>query len=130
MALTRFFVDDSPVLADLHCLTAVTLIGCDELDAAVPVPVVVPADKRRHPLTGLVLAGEWLTRVIRSVLTAPRDFVYTVLNRDSEYGLSLLTRGLENDLSTPSSSRRLSSVAARMALPLSAGGSAAASGPY
>ena len=32
----------------------------------------------------------------------------------------MLTLGLEKDLSTPSSSRRLSSVAARMALPLSA----------
>jgi uncharacterized protein YqfA (UPF0365 family) len=34
--------------------------------------------------------------------------------------MSLLTLGRENDLSTPSSSRRLSSVAARMALPLTA----------
>ena len=99
--------------ADLHGLTAVTLLRRYELDTAVAVLVVVPVDKRRHPLTGLVFAGERLTRLIRSIPTATLDCVYTVLNRDSEYGLSLLTRGLENDLSTPSSSRRLSSVAAR-----------------
>jgi hypothetical protein len=36
-----------------------------------------------------------------------------VRNSDSEKGLSLLTLGLEKDLSTPSSSSRLSRVAAR-----------------
>ncbi len=45
---------------------------------------------------------------------------FAVLNRESENGLSLLTRGLENDRSTSSSSSRLYSVAARMALSLSA----------
>ncbi len=29
----------------LHSLTAASLVGCDALDAALPVPVVVPADK-------------------------------------------------------------------------------------
>ena len=71
MALTRFYVDDSPVLADVHSLTVVTLVGCDELDAAVSVPVVVPADKRRHPLTGLFFGGKWLARVIRPILHRP-----------------------------------------------------------
>jgi hypothetical protein len=61
-----------------------TLLRRYELDAAVTVPVVVPVDKRHHPLTGLALAGERLTRVIRPILPAPRDFVYTFLNRDSE----------------------------------------------
>ena len=56
--------------------------------------------------------------VIKPILSAPRDFVYSVLNRDSEYVLSLGTRGLEKDLSTLSSSSQLSRVAARMALPL------------
>ena len=97
-----------------------SLLGRDELHPAVAVLVVVPVDKRRHPLTGLVLAVERLTRVIRSLPTAPRVCFYTVLNSASEYGLSLLTRGRENDLRTPSSFRRLSSVAACMALPLSA----------
>ena len=45
MALARFFVDPSLVMADLHSLTAASLVGCDELDAALPVPVVVLADK-------------------------------------------------------------------------------------
>ena len=54
--------------ADLYGLTEVTLLGSYELDAAVAVPMVVPVDKRRHPLAGLVLAGERLTWVIRPVL--------------------------------------------------------------
>ncbi len=42
-------VDDSTVPVELHGLTAVALLGRDELDAAVAVPVVVPVDERRHP---------------------------------------------------------------------------------
>jgi len=75
--------------------------------------VVVPVDELGDPLTRLFFGGKWFAGVIRSILSAPRDFVYTVLNRDSEYGLSLETRGREKDLRTPSSSKRLSSVAAR-----------------
>jgi hypothetical protein len=43
--LAGLFVDDSAVTADLYGLTAVTLVGCDELDAAVAMPVVVPISK-------------------------------------------------------------------------------------
>ena len=118
--LACLFVDDSPVTTDIHGLATVSLHRSHELDAAVAVLVVVPVDERGHPLTGLVFGVKWFAGVIRPILTAPRDFVYTVLNRDSEYGLSLDTRGFEKDLSTPSSSSRLSRVAARMALPLSA----------
>jgi hypothetical protein len=100
--------------ADLHSLAIVTLLGRHEFDAAVAVPVVVPIDERGHPLTSLLFGGKGLAGVIRPILTAPRDFVYTVLNSDSEYGLSFDTHGLEKDLRTPSSSSRLSSVAARM----------------
>jgi hypothetical protein len=114
------FVHDSAVAADLHGLTAVTLLRRYELNAAVAVPMVVPIDERGAPLTGLLFGCKWLAGVIRPILPAPRDFVYTVLNRDSEYGLSFETLGLEKDLSTPNSSNRLSSVAARIALPLSA----------
>ena len=39
------FVDVSVVIADLYGLTAMTLVGCHELDAAVVVPEVVPIRK-------------------------------------------------------------------------------------
>ena len=45
MALAGLFVDDSAVTTDLDGLTAVTLVGCHELDAAVAVPMVVPVRK-------------------------------------------------------------------------------------
>ena len=43
-------------------------MGRHELDAAVAVPMVVPIDKRCHPLTSGLLAGEWPSRVVRPVL--------------------------------------------------------------
>jgi hypothetical protein len=77
-------VDDGPVTADLQCITVVVLVWRHELDPAVAVPMVVPSDKRRHPPASGLLAGEWTAWVVGSVLTAPRDFVYAVLNSDSE----------------------------------------------
>ncbi len=77
------FVDASSVAADPYGLATVTLVGRHEFDAAVAVLMVVPVDERRHPLTGLVFGGKWLTGVISSILSAPRDSVYTVLNSDS-----------------------------------------------
>jgi hypothetical protein len=67
MTLAGLFVDNSAVAAHLDGLTALTLIGCDELDATLAVPMAVPIRKRRDPLTGLVLAGKWLSRVVRPV---------------------------------------------------------------
>jgi hypothetical protein len=58
--LTRFLVDDSAVTADLHGLTAVTLVGCHELDPAVAVPVVVPVDESGDPLSGLFFEAKGL----------------------------------------------------------------------
>lgn len=120
MHLTGLVVNLGTALADFNGLTAMALVGRHKFDAAVAVPVVVPVDERDDPLTGLLFGGKWLAGVIRPILPAPRDFVYTVLNRDSEHGLSFETLGLAMDLSNPSSSNRLSSVAARIALPLSA----------
>ena len=60
--LAGLFVDHVAVPTNFQGLTTVTLVGRHELDAAVAVLVVVPVDKRRHPLTGLELAGERLTR--------------------------------------------------------------------
>ena len=115
MAVADSFVDHNAVPADLHGLAIVTLLGRHEFDAAVAALVVVPVDELGDPQTRLFFGGKWFAGVIRSILST-----YTVLNRDSEYGVSLETRGRKKDLRTPSSSKRLSSVAARMALPLSA----------
>ena len=46
----RLFVDDSAVPADHYGLTAVTLLGRHDFDAAVTVLVVIPVDGRRDPL--------------------------------------------------------------------------------
>jgi hypothetical protein len=73
MALAGLFIDDSAVAAYLYGLTAVTLLGRHEFDAAVAVLVVVPVDERCHPLKGLDLAGERLTGVIRSILHRPEQ---------------------------------------------------------
>ncbi len=73
MALAGLFVDDSAVPANPHGLANVALLGRHEFDAAVAVLVVVPVDKRCNPLTGLVLPGEWLTRVIRPILHRPEQ---------------------------------------------------------
>ena len=37
-----------------------TLMGRDEFDAAMAVPVVVPVHKPRYPLACLVFAGAWI----------------------------------------------------------------------
>ena len=50
--------------ADCVGSLAVTLVGRDELDAAVAVPVVVLVHKSRHPLARLHIAGERPGRVI------------------------------------------------------------------
>ena len=73
MALAGLFIDESSVAADLYGLTAVTLLGRHEFDAAGAVLVVVPLDERCQPLTGLVLAGERLTRVVRPILHRPEQ---------------------------------------------------------
>jgi hypothetical protein len=73
VSLASLLVDDSAVTTDLDGLTAVTLLRRHELDAAVVVPMVVPIDKRRDPLAGLVLAGKWPSRVIRPVLRCAKQ---------------------------------------------------------
>jgi hypothetical protein len=93
-------------------LTVMWLLGSGELKHfTAAVPVVGPGNKRRHLWTVLpiLLNG--------SFGSSSRNFA--VLVSDSENGLSLLIRGRENALSTPSSSSRLSRVATRMTLPLS-----------
>ena len=63
----------------------------------------------RHA-SSLLRKGRW--RLSGRCLTVP--------NHHSEKGLSLLTRGRENDRRTPSSSNRVSRVATHISLPLSA----------
>ncbi len=79
--LASLFGDGNAVAADLHGLTAVTLLGRTELETAVAVLVVVPVDKRHQPLTGLDLAAERHTRVIMSVH-----------HRHEEFGVGIVIR--------------------------------------
>ena len=52
-------VDIGSLLTDCGGGSAVALMGRDEFDAAVAVPVVVPIHKSRHPLAGFVFSGEY-----------------------------------------------------------------------
>ncbi len=67
MSLAGLFVDDTLVPVDLRGLAAVALLGRDELDAAVAVPVVVPVHKRGDPQAGFLNAREWAAWVVRPV---------------------------------------------------------------
>ena len=73
MALAGLFIHDRTVPADLRSLTIVTFLGRQELDAAVPVPVVVPVDERSDLLTGLLFGGKGLAGVMRPVLHCPEQ---------------------------------------------------------
>ena len=85
--LASLFVDDSPLSADLHGLSAVTLQRRYELDTAVAVPVVVPVHKRHHPLAGFFPAGEWAAWVIRTVFGSPEQgFRVRVVVADARTG--------------------------------------------
>ena len=59
--------------ADLHGISTVALVGSYELDAAVPLPVVVPVNKRRHPLAGSLRASKWPDWAIRTVFGRPEQ---------------------------------------------------------
>jgi len=58
VGLASLFVDLGARPADGDGGTAMTLVRCDELDAAVTVAVVVPVHKCRYPLASLLLDGE------------------------------------------------------------------------
>jgi hypothetical protein len=73
MALAGLFIDDRAVVADLHSLAIVTLLGRHEFDAAVAVLVVVPVDELGDPLTRLFLGGKWPAGVIRPILHRPEQ---------------------------------------------------------
>ena len=66
IGLLDSFIDDTAVVADLHGLAIVTLQGRHEFDAAVAVLVVLPVNELGDPMTGLGLATERFTRVIRT----------------------------------------------------------------
>ena len=73
MALAGLFIHDRTVPADLRSLTIVTLLGSHEFDPAVPVPMVVPVDECRDPLTGLLFGGKGLAGVIWPILHCPEQ---------------------------------------------------------
>jgi len=74
------------VTADLHGLSAVTLLRRHELDAAVAVPMVVPVDKRHHPLAGLVFAGKWPSRCCVSPRWSGEQLLEPLLRRSVAEG--------------------------------------------
>ena len=90
MALAGLFIHNRTIPAELLSLTIVTLLGRDEFDPAVPVPMVVQVYERSYPLTGLHCGSKGLERIISRYIA--------VLNSASEFGLSFETRGLEKDL--------------------------------
>lgn len=60
-------VDDGPVTADLLRITNFALMGRQELDATVAVPMVTLIDQRCQPLTSGLLAGELTIWVVQLV---------------------------------------------------------------
>lgn len=87
-------------------------MGHHKFDTSVAMLVAAQIHKVSNPQVALLLAGEWLMRIIRPGLM--------VRNNHSEEGLSFETLALEKDLSTPRSTCRTSTVAAHIALPLPA----------
>jgi len=83
----------------------------DEADGAVQVFLVIPVDEATHPFSRFDEIGKCLARI-------PWRY-FKVLNKDSEYGLSLLTDGRLNDDITPSRCSVASMVAPFIELPLS-----------
>ena len=67
------------------CLSTVALIRLHKTDPTVAVLVVDPLHELRHPAKSFIDGMKGPSGVVRPVLTAPRDFVYTVRNRDSSY---------------------------------------------
>ena len=65
-------INPPAVFADFHSLAVVTLIGRHKFDAAVAMPVVVPVHKFYNPRAGLLLASEWLARVIRTIFNGTK----------------------------------------------------------
>ena len=67
MEFPGLLINPPAVFADFHSLAVVPLNGRHKFDAAVAMPVVVPIHKIYKPQAGLLLAGEWHARIIRSV---------------------------------------------------------------
>jgi hypothetical protein len=68
MFLLGFVVDIGALQTDFDRMAVMVLLGRHELDASVTLLVVVPSHERRHPLAGLVFAGERPVWVFGSVL--------------------------------------------------------------
>ena len=71
--LTCLLVDDSTVAADLQNITVVALVRRHELYAAVAMPMVVPINKRHHPLASGLPACKWMTWLVRPVFRSPEQ---------------------------------------------------------
>ena len=67
MEFPGLLINPPAMFADFHSFAVVSLIGRPKFDGAVTMSVVVPIHKIYNPQAGLLLAGEWLARIIRSV---------------------------------------------------------------
>jgi hypothetical protein len=61
------------LFADFHSFAVVTLIGRHKFDAALAMPGFVLLHKIYNPQAGLLLACEWLARIIRSVFNGAQQ---------------------------------------------------------
>jgi hypothetical protein len=68
MQFTGLLVNFGKVLADFNALAAMGLVGRHESDAAMPLFVILPVDKRHDPSAGLAFASKRPARVIASLL--------------------------------------------------------------
>ena len=67
MEFPDLLINPPALFAVFHILAIVTLMGFHKFDTAVAMPVVVPIHIIYNPQAGLLLAGEWLSRIIRPV---------------------------------------------------------------
>jgi len=72
MEFQGLLINPPAVFADFHRLAVVTLIRPHKFDAALAMTVVVPIFKNYNPQAARLLAGEWLTRIIRSVFNGTK----------------------------------------------------------
>jgi len=72
MAFPGLLINPPAVFADFHSLAIVPLIGRHKFVATVAMPMVVPIHKIYNPGAGLLLASEWLARVIRTIFNGTK----------------------------------------------------------
>ena len=73
MLLACQLVVDNPLSTDLNCFPVITLVGFEELEPAVAVPLVVPIYELDHPKSDFLSPGEWAPQVVVLVPGSPEQ---------------------------------------------------------